>query len=202
MTAGNGPSILLRPMSTTERGRMPAEERRELILAAALTEFALHGLHGASTKAIAKQAGISQPYLFQLFESKRALFLAVLNRVFDALLERLREAADGAAREDVLTAVARAYTQQLTADREGLLAFAQFLAACSDQEVLSALRSRFGELYHYVERVSGANDEAVRTVFAYAMLAAAAAAMRLDEVGGRDNWAGRLLGFLHELELD
>jgi hypothetical protein len=68
--------------------------------------------------------------------------------------------------------------------------------------VLSALRSRFGELYHYVERVSGANDEAVRTVFAYAMLAAAAAAMRLDEVGGRDNWAGRLLGFLHELELD
>jgi AcrR family transcriptional regulator len=181
---------------------MPADERRELILAAALTEFSLHGLHGASTKTIAKQAGISQPYLFQLFGSKRALFLAVLDRVFDHTLERLRQAAEGATREDVLTAVGRAYTQQLTEDREGLLAFAQFLAACSDEEVLSALRSRFGDLYHYVERVSGANDEAVRTVFAYAMLAAAAAAMRLDDVATRDSWATRLLGFLHELERD
>jgi AcrR family transcriptional regulator len=52
--------------------RQTAEERREAVLVAAVTEFARAGFHGASTDAIARRAGISQPYLFRLFGSKKS----------------------------------------------------------------------------------------------------------------------------------
>src|SRR5215475_12133692 len=56
--------------------RRSADERRAQVLEAAIHEFALHGLHGATTAAIAARAQISQPYLFALFRDKKALFLA------------------------------------------------------------------------------------------------------------------------------
>ena len=63
-------------MATEPRVRKSAEERREEILAVALRHFAIGGLHGTSTEAIAREAGISQPYLFRLFRTKKELFLA------------------------------------------------------------------------------------------------------------------------------
>src|SRR2546423_8745187 len=71
--------------------RMSADERREAVLEAAMTEFALGGLHGTSGEAIASRAGISQPYLFRLFGTKKELFLAVVDRVFDRMLRALDE---------------------------------------------------------------------------------------------------------------
>ena len=49
---------------------MSAEERREIVLEAAVGEFARHGLAGTSTEDVARRAGISQPYLFRLFPTK------------------------------------------------------------------------------------------------------------------------------------
>src|ERR1700740_2181426 len=63
--------------------RMSAEERREAVLEAALAEFAIRGLAGTSTEDVARRAGISQPYLFRLFPSKKALFLALVERCFE-----------------------------------------------------------------------------------------------------------------------
>ena len=61
---------------------MPAAERREMVLEAAMAEFAAHGLAGTSTEDVARRAGISQPYLFRLFPTKKALFLALVGRCF------------------------------------------------------------------------------------------------------------------------
>src|SRR5436190_993654 len=70
-------------------GRMTADERREHVLEAAMREFAISGFHGTSAEAIAGRAGISQPYLFRLLGTKRELFIAVVNRAFDQVLEAL-----------------------------------------------------------------------------------------------------------------
>ena len=51
--------------------RKTADERRVEILEAARAEFALKGLYGASTDTIARRAGLSQPYLFRLFGTKK-----------------------------------------------------------------------------------------------------------------------------------
>ena len=67
-------------MVVTER--KSKEVRHEEILDAALVQFAQRGLHGASTEDIARKAGISQPYVFRLFGTKKALFTAVVARCF------------------------------------------------------------------------------------------------------------------------
>src|SRR5262249_62135369 len=69
-------------MATTTGARMPAAERRELVLEAAVAEFALHGMAGTSTEDVARRAGISQPYLFRLFPPKKALFPGLVGRCY------------------------------------------------------------------------------------------------------------------------
>src|SRR5260370_2655905 len=67
---------------TETKQRMSAVERRELVLEAAVAKFAVHGLAGTSTEDVARQAGISQPYLFRLFPTKKALFLELVDPGF------------------------------------------------------------------------------------------------------------------------
>lgn len=50
------------------------------MLRAAVAEFAIYGLHGTSTEQIAKRVKISQPYIFRLFPSMKALFLAAVDQ--------------------------------------------------------------------------------------------------------------------------
>jgi AcrR family transcriptional regulator len=60
---------------TMARTRSTAPERRVQLVEAALTEFAMGGLHGTSTEAIARRAGISHAYLFRLVPTKKQLFI-------------------------------------------------------------------------------------------------------------------------------
>src|SRR5205809_7504301 len=92
---------------------MTAAERKASILDAALVEFAEHGLHGASTEAIAAKAGISQPYVFRLFGTKKKLFMAVVNRCFRETLDVFQRAAEGKRGEEALEAIGKAYNQLL-----------------------------------------------------------------------------------------
>ena len=85
--------------------RQTAEARREAVLEAARHEFARHGLHGASTDTIARRAGISQPYLFRLFGSKKELFLAVNDACMARTLDTFRSAASGKSGADALRAI-------------------------------------------------------------------------------------------------
>lgn len=179
-----------------EQGRQSADERREAVLAAALTEFALGGFYGTSGEAIALRAGISQPYLFRLFGTKRELFLAVVERVFDRMLHALQAAVEDAESETesrvALGSLDRAYAE-IRADREALLIQIQIFAACSDDEVRVVVRRRFAECYRYVERATHASEDEVRAFFANGTLLTVAAAMRLDEIAGREAWARRLV---------
>ena len=75
--------------------RKTAAERREDVLEAAREVFAEHGLSGASTDEIARRAGISQPYLFRLFRTKKELFIASIERCFAETREIFEAAAEG-----------------------------------------------------------------------------------------------------------
>src|SRR6266704_6419775 len=97
-------------MPVTER--KSAEERREQILEAALAEFAARGLDGGSTEAIAKAVGISQPYVFRLFGTKKQLFMATVERCMRGTLEMFHTASAGLAGEDALHAIGEAYTDR------------------------------------------------------------------------------------------
>jgi AcrR family transcriptional regulator len=158
--------------------RKTAEERREQILAVALEEFGEHGLDGTSTDTIARKAGISQPYLFRLFGTKKELYLETVRRCLRETLELFEEAADDLHGEEALHAIGQAY-RGLLADRTRLRGQMQAYADCDDDVVREVVRDGFGKLVEYVERVSGAEPERIRDFFAFGMLLNVFASMDL-----------------------
>jgi AcrR family transcriptional regulator len=174
--------------ATTER--KSAEERRDEIIDAAFAEFAERGLYGTSTDAIAKRAGVSQPYLFRLFGTKKELFLAATHRCFRVTLETFMRAAEGKQGEDAFHAMGKAYIE-LLGDRSKLRMQMQSHVACADPEICEVVRRQFGELYAYVERVSGADPERVRDFFAKGMLLNVITALDLPALD--EAWSQRLL---------
>jgi AcrR family transcriptional regulator len=170
--------------------RKAAEERRQDILEAAREEFALRGLHGASTDAIARNAGISQPYLFRLFGTKKELYLATARQCLGDTLGVFEEAAAGKTGEDALHAIGHAYKNLVRENPMMLLAQMQAYAACSDPEVRKVVRDGFGRLVEFAERVSGATPERINAFFGAGMLCNVVAAMGLDQHA--EPWAERL----------
>jgi len=150
--------------------RKSKEERREDILDAAIAEFAAKGLHGASTDEIARLAGISQPYVFRLFGTKKELYIAVVARCFRQTLEIFQRAAEGKRGEEALHAIGEAYGTLLESDRVYLRAQMQAYAACEDPEICAVVRAGFGDLVTYVERVSGVRSDELASFFSNGML--------------------------------
>ncbi|MEO6122186.1 MAG: TetR/AcrR family transcriptional regulator [Ilumatobacteraceae bacterium] len=76
--------------------RLPASARREQLLDVALQVFARQGYHGASMNDIAEAAGVTKPVVYQHFDSKRELYLALLDAVGERLLTAISKATAGA----------------------------------------------------------------------------------------------------------
>ena len=70
------------------RQRVPASERRDALVSAAIHHFAHGGLHGTPVDKIAREVGVAQPYVFSLFGSKRDLFIAAVERCYRDFMKR------------------------------------------------------------------------------------------------------------------
>ena len=175
-------------MSTTTR--QTAEVRREAVLEAAAAEFSRKGIHGASTDAIAKAAGISQPYLFRLFGTKKELYLATTRLKMEEVYRAFEQASRGKTGEDALRAMGDAY-RVLIEDRERLQLMLQCFAAAEDAEIREDVRRVWRDLVELIERVSGASKEDVSTFIARGMLLNVLGAMRLFEEP--TPWGDRLI---------
>lgn len=170
-------------MATTAPPRQTSDQRRDQVLDAATHEFATHGYHAASTAAIAKLAGISQPYIYALFDNKRELFLAAHERMIDHLRGAFLEAARGVEDpEERLHRMGLAYRPLIEADRDQLLLQMQCHAAAGDPEVGPSVAAGFKQLFEDVRRVSGAPDEEVARFFACGMLINVTTALGLPEL--------------------
>jgi AcrR family transcriptional regulator len=199
--------------------RMSAEDRRGQVLKAAMAEFALHGLDGTSTEAIAERAGISQPYIFRLWPHKKDLFLGAVNLCFDKFELVLKKAAEGHSEAEItssvcpaghnpsehkhllgsrvnprLHAMGHAYTQLLV-KREALLMQMQAYAACSDDDVRRLVRDRWIRLRSLIAELSGAEGPELNAFIARGMLLNVAACMHLSGNADPHRWAHDVLGF-------
>src|SRR5215203_2152361 len=110
-----------------------------------MEEFAEHGLHGTSTDTIAEKAGVSQPYLFRLFGTKKELYLESVRRCLRETLKLFQDTSAGLTGEDALAAIGHAYTGLLK-DRTRLRAQMQAYADCDDDEVREVVREGYGKL--------------------------------------------------------
>jgi AcrR family transcriptional regulator len=172
--------------------RQTAAARREALVDAAVKHFAQTGLHGTAVSAITDEVGITQPYAFSLFGTKKGLFLAAVERGFDRVEETFRAAAAGAGEEGAFAAMKEAYGAVL-GDRAGLLIQLQAYAASGDDEVRDVVRRRYAQLYELVRELSGASRDELAQFFAAGMLLNVAAALDLPKLLLDDTWLGDCL---------
>jgi AcrR family transcriptional regulator len=165
--------------------RMTADERRADVLRVAVGQFAKHGYQGTSTEDVARAAGISQPYLFKMFPTKKRLFLALVEHGFARVREAFVEAAGDAVGDEALERMGERYAE-LMHDRDELLLQMQMYAACDDAEIGAATRREFGRLWREVARLSGLGEERLQQFFAMGMLMNVLASM--DATSHQTQW--------------
>ena len=170
--------------------RQTADERRTAVLAAAISEFARFGYAGTSTEAIARRAGISQPYLFRLFGTKKDLFVATYDLVSDRIIRELTSVSEGLEGEDALAAIGEAYVE-LMQDPELLqVQLHGFAAAPGDPDIARSCRHTFEVLADIVYARTGLSDDEMRQFFAMGMLINVMSAIDLLSIP--DHWAQNL----------
>lgn len=162
------------------------------MLTTAVRAFAARGYYGTPTVDIAKEAGISQSYLYRLFPAKEDLFIAVVRRCFQLTRESLAKGAAGAvsaAPEEVLSAMGDAYAQ-LISDADILLLLTQAQCAAREPAIGDAVRSEYARLVEYVRAASGGTDAEIQTFFARGTLCNLLVAIDAPSVDAR--WAQTL----------
>ena len=172
----------------TPSTRRSAAERRGEIIEIAIEHFALRGYNGTSTDQVAREAGISQPYLFRLFHTKRELFLACHEVMHGRIAETFAGATRGLPREQRMPAMAKAYAD-LLADRTSLLFQMQSYAASSDAEIQARVRERYADLVRQVAEATGAEPADLWSFFASGMLLNVIAALELEVLAPKEDWA-------------
>jgi AcrR family transcriptional regulator len=180
--------------SDTRRQRVPAAERRDALVEAAVHEFAHGGFHGTPVDRIARRVGVAQPYVFSLFGSKRELFLAAVERGFDVVATRFDtvaaafDPATAPPDTDLLTAMGQAYTEFLETDRDFLMLQLQSYAACDDDVIRERVRARYASLVTHVQKLSGADSEELDDFFRHGMALNVAAAMGVEDLSVDCEW--------------
>jgi AcrR family transcriptional regulator len=178
----------------TPRQRVPASERRDALIEAAVHEFALGGLHGTPVDKIARRVGVAQPYVFSLFGSKRELFLAAVERGFALTADTFAKAAEAfdpataPPETTVLNAMGMAYVELLGSHRDYLMLQLQAYAACDDDEIRTRVRAWYARLVAHVEQLSQAPPEQVDEFFRYGMWLNVAAAMGVEDLSVGCEW--------------
>lgn len=162
---------------------MTADDRRQQILEAATSEFARAGYYGASTQTIADMAGISQPYLFQLFGSKLKLFQAAWSVCCDRIEAVLHEAAAGVPEPDRGHALASAYDALLSNERDLLTIQLQaWSASCTDEEIRRSVASRFNGIWDLIGSLSSGDGGTIADMMGGWVLYNVAVALRIDRI--------------------
>lgn len=178
-------------MSTMTTTRMSGEQRREQILAAALTVFAEGGYAGTSTDQVARAAGVSQPYVVRLFGSKQQLFLELYREVCERIMHTMRTAVAEIAAGDHLGASAGAAYVELMDDRDLLRVLMHGFVAGGDPEIGRLARRTLGEVFAVVRAATPGSDplvqdDAARDFVAVGMLINVLLAVDAPEHRGED----------------
>jgi AcrR family transcriptional regulator len=136
--------------------RLPAAERRAAVVETACRIFAKGSYRGSTTAQIARELGVTEPVLYRHFASKRELYLACLDEVWEQVRELWEKAL---AREpepaNWIRAIGKAYLEARAAARIVLvdLWIQALTEAADDPEIRRALRAQVREVHEFVADV-------------------------------------------------
>lgn len=183
------------------RRRVPAAERRDALIEAAVHHFAHGGLQGTKVSAIAADVGVAQPYVFSLFPTKRDLFLAAVDRCFENVATLFEEAATAFDRngpsepeEDKLNAIGHAYMNTISEEPDRLLLQLQAYAACGDDPgIQESVRRNYAHLVQLARELTDVDDERLDGFFQMGMWCNVAAALGIEDFKSGSGWVEKSL---------
>lgn len=167
---------------------MSADERRDQIVAAATRAFAREGYAGTTTDSVAKEAGISQPYVVRTFGTKLDLFLEAFGACIDAVRDAFAAVIDSGdfdPGDDADWARLGEAYDALIADRDRLMVMMHGFTASAVPPIGARARRGMAEIYATVLR-SGCAPEQAREFIAHGMLLNVLVAMQAREHAGDD----------------
>lgn len=175
--------------------RRTAEERREEIIQAAMVEFATYGYFGGSTERIATAVGISQPYVQRLFGTKKALFLASLDRVSDDIIAAWRMVLGRNPEGTPIEKLARIGDtyQHFVRDVVQLRLVLQGASSAEDEDIRRTIQDCMRRMFAWVREATGASASDVQQFFAYGMMLTVAASLRAMDRADSEEWARAML---------
>ena len=136
--------------------RLSGPERRAAVVETACRIFAKGSYHGSTTAQIARETGVTEPVLYRHFASKRELYLACLDTVWERVrllwekaIERERDPANW------IKAIGKAYLEARASARIVLvdLWIQALTEAADDPEIRRALRGQVREVHEFVAGV-------------------------------------------------
>lgn len=152
---------------------MSAEERRGEVLTAATVAFARSGYAGTSTDAVAREAGVSQPYVVRMFGSKLDLFLEVLalctQRIITAFRDVLADSPFDPDDDEDWERLGLAYTRLVVEDRDVLQVLMHGFAAAAEPRIGAQSRRLMAETFGIILG-TGCTEEQARGFIAEGML--------------------------------
>ncbi len=183
----------------TTATRLPAAERRQAIVDAAIRVFTESSYRGTTTAEIARAAGVSEPILYRHFASKRDLYLAAIDQVWEQARtgweETLSKAPDVC---DAVDAIGRQHTSVHSSKLQLAELWVQALTeAADDRELREHLRGHMREVHAFTAGMIRRGQE--QGVFATERDPDAEAWMFL--AGGLLGMVGRRIGLIDEKEL-
>ncbi|HEY0249772.1 MAG TPA: TetR/AcrR family transcriptional regulator [Gryllotalpicola sp.] len=193
-------------MSEMKSERIPAAQRRELILEAAGRVFGERGYAGTTTDQIAQAAGISQPYVVRMFGSKERLFVEVLDRAERRLRELFSSALVDADAQELSGAPRRAYLGRayidLVEESGILLPLMQAFLLGHDPAIGPRARAGFLAIFRALRDEAGFGAEEARDFLAQGMLLNTLLALQMPRHYREDPDARELLDCVFGSKID
>ena len=184
-------------ISKPVKQRVPAAERRDALVAAAMEEFSLTGLHGTPVDRIARRVGVAQPYVFSLFATKRELFIAAVERGFEMAMAMFSKSADdfkqahaGIEYEhgDLLAALGDSYIELLASNRSKLMLQLQAYAACDDDVIREHVSAAYERLGVHIREITGIDENELNEFLSHGMWLNVQAALQIMDLDLACDW--------------
>jgi AcrR family transcriptional regulator len=157
--------------------RYPA--RIDQLLEAAVRAFAVGGYAGTSTAEVAREAGVSQPYIVRVFGTKEALFVESHRYAGEKVLAAFRAAAASAGGFEP-RALGLAYRELVLRERDALMIYMHAFSATRHPAIAAEARRLFAEI-HDLLRELGGTEEQLRDFLGRGMLINSVLAMELPD---------------------
>lgn len=120
------------------------EDKKEVIIEKAVGVFAERGYYKATTAMVAKEAGVTQPYVFHFFANKEELFKAVIDRAFGRIYDTFSEVQAPA--DQLIETMGHAFEQIMETHRDEILMVMQ-AHAISDEGIREHVRKLFATIF-------------------------------------------------------